>query len=60
MPEYWEESWRLAVTQNPVRKHQLILVEKTLKGVFNNDNKRVQNYTWLCGEDGPLGIVQEI
>ena len=27
---------RLAVTQNPVRNHQLTLVLKTLKGVYNN------------------------
>ena len=32
-PEYWEESWRLAVTQNPVRNYQLMLVWKTLQSV---------------------------
>ena len=30
-PEYWEEVWRLSVTQTPVRNHQLMLVWKTLK-----------------------------
>ena len=31
---------RLAVTQTPVRNHQLMLTWKTLKGVNNNNNKR--------------------
>ena len=26
LPEYWEESWRLAVTQTPVRNHPLGLI----------------------------------
>ena len=30
-PEYWEDSWRLAVTQTPVKTHQLTPVWKTHK-----------------------------
>ena len=35
--EYWEVSWRPAVTQTPVEEHQLMLVGKTCK-VYNNNN----------------------
>ena len=36
-PEYRGESWRLAVTQTPVRNHQLTLVWKTRKELSNNN-----------------------
>ena len=42
--EYWEESWRLAVTQSPVKDHQLTLMRKTLmRNNNNNNNKWIRN-----------------
>ena len=40
----------LAITQTPVRNHQLMLVGKNRKGVNNNINEKMENYFNLARE----------
>ena len=48
--EYWEESRRLAVTQTPLKNHQLKLMLKNSQGVNNNNDDNNNNHTRRPGQ----------
>ena len=57
--EYWEESWRLVVTQTPEKNHQLKLKWKNSQGV-NNNNNNLNRLVFTNGPGNPGSIPGQV